>query len=436
MHRLFRWIVLAVATLALAALSWVAVTTLAADTEVNAVQGNPEIPPALALQHLRSARAWRSDLNLPWQLTALFEADIDPAQARGIQLHALELDPGDWKNWQQLSMIDFQLGRTRAALQELRQAAQYSSGFQVHYDLANTAIVLGDSALFWSQMQLALRMAPPDLVQQTLQDITRLQRNEAGRLLSILPAGRPEVAAAAIGFLVNTGHLQEADEVWSHLRCASYQASTCEQAAGELTQGWLNQAITPATSGQVLRPEAAPAHALVIWNQAASRQLKLGPPAAVGRIADPNFRSGWTSTGFGWQVASQSAQLERDPGIGDMVRIHLDGFEPSYELLFWQWIVVQPGQSYQLSFDAYGQNLQNAQGLQAEVCTPDNRILATIPVALDSSWAPAAGAFQATRAGNLLRVNFVYRRPTGVALMQGDAWLRSVALRRGAGEPE
>lgn len=426
---LWRWTALAAVSLSLVLLSIVGLATLAADFEVNQVQANPTASPAWGLSRLEFARRLRPDRSESWRLAASLEASIDVGRARTLLLHAVHLDNNNWQNWQQLSLIDFQIGRTQDAAHDLTQAAQYSAGAEVHYEVANTAFVLGDEALFWQQMQMALRVAPAGQVPGMLRQIVRLQPNELERLVAILPAGRTDAAAAAIQFLVDdAGQAKFAEAIWQHMACPPLQMMDCQRAALTLVDGWLAAAQSAPEAAGLPSQSTAVQRATGTWNEAIRRGALQEARAVVGAVTDPGFRFSWRNSGFFWRAAGADVRRVADSSDANLVEVHLDGFEPGYALLFWQWIAVQPGRRYALSYSIQGENLHNPEGVQVEICLPDGQILTAVPAVPGESWSTTQGLLRVPAGEHLLRLNLVYRRPPGVALMQGVVRLRAIAM--------
>ncbi len=405
----------------------VAIATAIAESALNQIDNDPGTSAATAQPRLERARRLRPDLSEAWLRTARLEEFTSPEQARAFQVHALNLEPNNWQNWEELGRLDFQLGNSQGALRDFRQAAQYSSGYEAHYTLANAAFLLGDSDLFWQQMQLALSMVPASDVTPTLEDILRIAGDQPRRLVEIIPRQRADVTASAIALLANRGQAQQVRGLWQALRCAAYEANACAWASQNLVTANLKAAQDAEASSPGESVSSLAALAVSTWDDALQRGFLTGPRAESGRISDPNFQFDWQHGGFGWQPASaQIRRIQLDGG--DVAQVQWDGYEPEFENLLWQWLFVEPGKSYMLALDSKGEDLRNPDGIRAEISTPDGRILAVVPALLSPNWTIARNAFQSPPGYSLLRLTLAYRRPLGESLMQGNVLIRSVQI--------
>ncbi len=439
LQRCLSYAALTLATLALALLALAGVATALADAAVNEVQTNAEATPSWALLKLAGTRRLRPDVSLPWLLSAEYEQSVDAEKARRLELHAIRLEPDSWQNWEELGSIDLQLSRKPAALQDYRRAARYSSGFRAHYVLANAAFILGDVKMFWDQIRIALNVAPASVVPATLANLVRLTGARAGRIAGVLPAKRPEVSAMAIQYLAGAGQLPAAATLWQRLSCPSYDAAACAQAAQVLASSYRQDAhdaeslIGAGAAGGTA--QSALRSAIVVWEQALSRGVITGPQVASGEVTDSRFRFPWRLAAFGWQPGISHVQRVHLAGVGDVVQVRLDGYESSHETLLWQWLAVRPGARYTLSLTTRGQNLRNSEGIAAAVELPGGKVNAVVPAQPGTTWATNRGTFRAAVPYPLVRLVLEYRRPSGVPLMQGTVWIRSVHLDR-EGAPE
>ncbi|HUX66486.1 MAG TPA: hypothetical protein VMV31_03260 [Terriglobales bacterium] len=437
-----------------------AVRTALADAAIQAVQDHPDAPRAWLQQHLNQALHFRPDLSQPWRMSAQLVGADDPGPARNLELHAVALNPANWENWRDLGLLDYQLGQSRAALGALDRAAANSRGFTARFEVANLAFLLGNQHEFWREMQAALRVVPPEDVQSTLREIAHLDADPR-HLLAILPVGRIRVAANAVGFLVQRRQLDQADQVWAKMTCPAYRRQDCFQALAALVPAWLQvaqaaetalpPASTPASAAASGRDRAlrapsfaarsAAAHphsgalpaiqqAQRIWNQGIQRGALTAARVQIGTITDPQFEHFWSEIGFGWRTSSVRPLWIQDASTAraNAVQVRFPGDGSDYELLFWQWILVNPGNTYAIRLVSRGQPLNLPDGVQVEVALPDGKVVQTIPVAVGPDWSASDATFRAPPGAGLLRLSFAYKRPLGKPLLRGEVWFRSATM--------
>lgn len=437
--------------------AWKAIATWRSDFDLAAAQAlqlQPNASTTAVSRELRRALAARPDLAGGWRMLAQNDSFDSPSSARVAAQRATELDPADWRNWQSLALIDFQLGNIARAQADFAAAARLESGFAAHYERGNFDRLLGDQAAFWQEMGQALEMVPTRDADATLRTLLADDPSSGhGDFLGHLPRDRPDVVAMAVSLLVQNRLLSAAWSAWSMLQCQiegpnalalapDFDADWAPSCAG-LTYGFANaleqaawQAPSATSRAAALSPSAptaAPAEltdlALRVWNRAAHSGWIPAAPVRSGQVSDPDFNPPWQGPAFGWSVASGSsldAVYVNSGGGPDALHLRFDGQEPDQLELASQWVPVAAGRQYRVRFAS--RRFSGAQsGIRLMVRDPERNLL-EIPADLEPFWASNSGMFTAGPRDALVQLVFSYARPIGQVRLQGEVALRDVNL--------
>ncbi len=411
----------------LSLLTW---RTMWAQYNLNLVKNNPAAEASWALAHLSDARHDRPGLSNAWLLTANWISFRNPQKALVYARHAVMLDPTNWRNWHELGMIEFQLGNQGQALHDLRQAAAYNRGFLAHYQLANMAVLLHDRQQFWTQIGLALRMAPPLYIRPSLDIAWRMANTDVSRFIGILPA-RIQVQISAIHFLARRNHLATAYRMLTHLDCPSFRMTGCRHAAWSVTWHAIHHAyfmpragITPAQMGISTRLSQK------AWNYAILNFDFQAPRLWSGKIPDPRFRFPWRGL-YSW-VAGSKAEVQKIPSPVDpsqnRVRMNFSGYQPGSLRLFHALTLVRPGERYEISIQAGSSRLAGRPGLWLAASIPGQPAFARLPITLSPFGSVSELTFQVPNKIPLLDITLEYQRPLGQVPWRGTAWISKISM--------
>lgn len=413
----------------LAGLGWAAIGTGLSDFDQLRAYAATENP----TRHvwLQRAEHWRPDLAANWRLDT--STVSDPAEARSLALHAVQLNPHNWQNWSALALLDLQIGDARAAASDLAHATQVDRGFDGHFQLANVSWVLGDQPHFLKEMRLALPMTPADRLISVLDELIRLDASQPGLLTTLAPALPSNLQARAVVYLSSRTKLDAATALWNQLQCSSI-APECAAAAQHLCAAWLGLAprttplSAPAAAGSSAEA-ASVALAVRIWDDAIARHALQAAPARFGSLADSEFRFDWRGV-FAWNGEDPRLRLQADPSLNrSIASLSLDGSETGDIAFLSQWVPVRPGQHLLLEVRSRGTSAIAAQGLAAMLRTRDGGLLLKLPLALNLDWRTARILFAAPSSDSLLRLSIEYSRPSGVPTLQDTVEIASIALR-------
>ncbi|MGH9507216.1 MAG: hypothetical protein ACRD13_09860, partial [Terriglobales bacterium] len=382
MTRALCWLAAAVVVLACGWFGWLAVRTWRASADTATAQALALARGSeRALPYLARAVNYRPGQAAAWRLRAEFSAFAHPHRALRYARRSVAVDPLDWRNWDQLGLIELQLNQTAAARRALAQAVRYDSGWKAHFQLGNLALLLGDEPEFWAQMRAALSIVGALQAEPLLQEAVGVAGDHPRAFLEALPPARADVDARAVRLLVRRRRPLEAEAVWERMRCQGYQRADCRSAVLALANGLLAAAYRPAASSLVAnagaatprprRPAGASAARLVFaalsaWNRAVQRRVLEADNVRVGAVSDGAFEHRWVGPAFAWAKTSP-VYLSRELGVapvGNAVRINFDGYEPEDTGLLQELVAVRPGATYAISYWARRQGDGSQTGVQ------------------------------------------------------------------------
>lgn len=427
-------------------LGWMGIRTWRASTDTAAAQvlalGQGS---EFALPYLARAVRYRPDEAKAWRLLAQFRAFAHPRQALFDARKAVAVDPDDWRNWNQLGLIQFQLNHLAAAQWALGQAVRRDSGWMAHYQLGNLALLLGNKREFWAQLRAALAVVVAWQAEPLLQEAVRISANHPRQMLAALPPGRADVDARAVRLLMRRGRPLDAAAVWERMQCQSFQRADCRSAVLALTNGLMLAAFrrpagASASDSQAGTPRSAqpapgaqaqlvPA-AIRAWNQGIRRQVMDAAQARVSAASDGLFQRQWTGPAFAW-TQTGPVYLSREPGVapvGNAVRINFDGYEPDATTLLQQLVAVAPGAQYEVSYWARREGDGSQTGVELQVLVSPGEVLLRLPARLATGWQPSRAVFQTPRHTHVVLLAFVYRRPEGQVRLANPVLVADVRL--------
>lgn len=441
-----RWLAAAVVVLATGWFGWAAVRTWRASADLSAAQALALKPKGSAAgSYLGLAASYRPDRSEVWRLRAQFSAFTHPRQALDYARRAVAVDPLDWRNWDQLGLVEFQLNRPAAARRALAQAVRYDSGWEAHYQLGNLAFLLGDQSEFWSQMRAALAVVVAWQAEPLLQEAVHVAADHPQAFLEALPPARADVDARAVRLLIRRGRPLEAAAVWRRMQCGSYQRADCRSAVLALTNGLMQAAYRSAAAPVASDPEMEPQRprqpapasaarlvsaALAAWNQGVQHRVLQAGALQAGSVSDGDFTHDWVGPAFAWAKVGP-VYLSPEPGIapvGNAVRIGFDGYEPENTRLFQEFVAVVPGAQYEVSYWARREGEGSQSGVKLQVLASPGEILVQVPARLDTDWRVSRGVFRAPRGAHAVLLAFVYQRPEGQVRLANPVLLANVRL--------
>lgn len=398
---------------------------------------------AQAQGYLVAALRWRPDDADLWRWRAAFAAFDAPAAARGYARRAVGLNRQDWRAWQTLGLLDFQLGDLPASRRDLAAATHYDHGFDSHFALGNLALVQGNEREFSKEMAAALAIAPVDRVDYALREILGHANLSPAGLARLLPPERAEIVARSIEIFLLNGNIAAAVQSWKRLRCQSYQRPDCREAALALANGLVAAAFAshaPPPSGrrrpaskadpELPAPTEMVSSAMSVWDQAVRAGILAQSPATSGTVADGQFRRAWVGPAFSWR-STRVLPMQAESGLprqGNAVRIPFDGYQPDDAVLLREFVPVQPGVTYSVSYRSRRQLSGSETGLELRILAGPGRKLAVVPATLDQSWSLNSATITVPEHLHILELAFAYSRPNGQVRMHDTALIADVSL--------
>jgi hypothetical protein len=453
-----RWLAALVVVLGCGALGLAAVRTWRADADVSMAQRLAlRQGPRAAMPYLELAGRYRPDRAKAWRLLADLSSFAHPRTALRFAKRAVAADPADWRNWDQLGLVEYQLGEPVAAQRALAEAVARDSGWEAHYRLGSLALLLGRNQEFWAQMKAALAVVPPSQAAPVLNQAfaagrgieatggeravrkSRAAAAAAPRWLAVLPRRRAPVDAVAVNLLLDQGQPLRAATVWGKVRCASYQRAVCRATSLGLANRLVALAFRGAEArpagkagGRALAPGVLARTAARVWNTAVRKGWLHRSRVVVGRVNNGEFQHGWLGPAFGWAkigpVYASRVGGMGPTGQGGAVRLDFTGYQPQSTPLLDQIVRVRPGGRYEVTFFSRRLGRGSESGVRLMVRLSPRRILLALPAKLRSHWSQNTARFRVPRGVDLIGLLFQYQRPMGQVRLHNTVLLGAVRL--------
>lgn len=418
-------------------LGWMAVRTWRSSADVATAQALAVTQGAAATPYLALANRYRPDRAKAWRLRAQLDAFAHPHRALRYAQQAVATDRADWRNWDQLGLVQYQLGEVAAARRSLLRGVSRDSGWAAHFQLGNLALLLGREAEFWRQMRAALAVVPRHQSAPLLNQVFAAARGRPRRWLGVMPVHRAGVEATAVYLLLRRGNLLAAAATWHGVQCPNYRRALCGETARHLADRLGTQTFQPipATQGDAASRLPQPSRvllartAITVWNTAVRRRWLRASLARVGRVNDGRFRAAWLGPAFAWaatgQVYHQTVPGRSPAEQGDVLRLQFTGYQPQRTALFEQFVAVRPGTRYRVSFLSRRLGEGRETGVKLQVLA-GTQVVQTLPAQLQDKWEENADTFRVPQRVSLVDLNFVYHRPLGQVRLHNSVLITEV----------
>jgi len=399
---------------------WCAGATLAEYArDRSAAEAATRLAPQNPNSHLRLARLRRAAF-LPEELTAAL-ADYERAAA---------LAPHDYLVWAELGRARGEAGDSAGAVEALRRAAELAPNYaQPRWHLGNALLRAGRVEEAFAELRRAAD-ADPSLRPQVFNLAWQLFDQDLPRVVEAV--GRTTRARAQlVGVLVGRGQLEEAVNVWSGLGA----------------EGWRAERETGEALARALQERKQFRRALQVLTEAGAA-TDGGEAVVAEKVSNGGFESEIGQAGkrlTGWQVAPSSSgvKLTLDPrGAHGGARSLCVTFNATTQVDFGhvlQFVVVEPGARYRLSFYVRTEELRSAatpfaQVLDASAAQPA-QLGASEPVAPGTSaWQQVSFEFAAGPRTEAVIVRLARAGcPDGLCPIFGKIWYDDFDLQRTAG---
>jgi hypothetical protein len=298
----------------------------------------------------------------------------------------------------------------------LTRAAAVDQQFKPAWTLANYYYRANQPDKFWPMIERCLTLEPFGFDPAPVFDLAWNETGDSKKILSMVPrvGSRP---GQYLNYLINTGRVDAAFEVWPEALAAARAAAPQNGAALAGFPDLLEQ--------KDRIPEAVRAwNQLVDGGMIASGRLD---PEASHSIADPDFRFPLIDRVFGWRAAS-------DAGVAvsvtsGSVRFEFDGNEPESFRLLYTVAPVLPGRRYRLVWMGDGTNLRSPTdpGFAFRIVQRAGDTATQCPL-----FGGAACAFGVLPGTREVRIELNYKRALGTTRAEGVLRISSVRLEFGS----
>lgn len=370
------------------------------------------IPAAFALVPFNSSYASRL---AAWQ----------PERKEELLNKAVHLNPFDVESWIQLGLnAELQNGDPRAAERYYLRAAEIDKMFRPRWTLVNFYFRQQKPAEFfrWARATLEITPYQPDPVFAQMW----LMEPDAAKLSAFVP-DRPSI-------LVQYALYLDKEHQFDALPYDIQRLTSTVKGQNAGSYG-RDDLIGPMEDRLIVAGYAD--DALQIWKSLTTAHwLPYVSPTEDNPLTNGDFRYPFFGHGFDWAlVNANGVSFMQNPGEGSL-RFTFTGDEPEHAALLRQFIPLQPGGNYRLSWSAGADGISSPGGLHWHIYplgknAPQDLQSEDLLSSSSPQWNFSAGGDG--RAGIL---TLEYARPLGSTLAAGTVTLRSVSLKEDTGPHE
>jgi tetratricopeptide (TPR) repeat protein len=324
----------------------------------------------------------------------------------------LRAEPGNAETLIKLGLRAEMRNDFAAAERDLLEAARYDRGYDPRWSLANYYFRRQEGENFWRWARAAGEMAyEPAPLFRLLWNYT----DDAEKILDRAIPKRPEILRQYLGFLTGGPHWESADSVAKRIlerpgtEDVPFLMAYCDR-------------LLDARRGRA---------ALELWNTLGRRKLSgFGELDPARGPVNGGFATSPTNRGFDWRLAAvEGVTASQDtPGV----RLSFSGQEPEACDPLWQFLMLEAGARYRMTFEYATSGVAERSGLRwrVEDLSGTPAVIAESDDLAHEGWSDGSVEFT-TPAGMLVgRVVLSYRRAPGTTRTEGVIHLRSIALGR------
>jgi tetratricopeptide (TPR) repeat protein len=343
---------------------------------------------------------------------ALLVGDDDPARAQPALERAVGIDPNDGRAWVELGLRREESGDLAGAEQSLLRAAEADRTYLPRWTLLNYYFRRNDSARFWYWAKAAVPMLYGDPL-----PLFHLcgRVDEDGRLIERLDIRKPQIQAAYLFYLLDSGHAELAGGASRKLLAENREED------GPL----LLQACDRLIDARQL------ADAEAIWDglRRAGR-LPFAAQASQGSpLTNGDFAVSPTGHGLDWRLPdSDGISAAREDGPAGL-RLTFSGMQAERAEPLVQFVPVDAGGRYELRYRYRTDGISADSGLAWQVKALDGTAIAEGPELSSIEEADGRLTFAVPAGCRMLRLSLAYGRRPGTTRIAGYIVLRSVELR-------
>lgn len=341
-----------------------------------------------------------------------------PARKEQLLKTAVALNPFDVDSWIQLGLqAELERADPRSAERYYLRAAEIDKMFRPRWTLTNFYFRQQRPADFfrWSKATLEITPYPAEPVFAQMWLMSR----DAAKLSAFIP-NRPSILVQYALYIAKQNQYTAIPPIIQRLTSLVNARDARGYGRDDLI-GPLEDRLLVA--GQV-RP------ALEIWNSLCNAGwLPYPAPTAQNPVTNGDFRHLFFGHGFDWAIQNVNGVSISERTDDGSVRIAFSGDEPEKTPLLRQFIPLQPGTDYELSWHAEGEGIGSLSGLEWHLYLAGHGSVHPIASSDLLSSSSPEWDFHADAGENLGVLTLEYARPMGSTRATGSVTLRSVALK-------
>jgi hypothetical protein len=343
-------------------------------------------------------------------------ANWQPEQREALLRRSVELDPFDYDAWTRLGLLtEMQNGDVAGAEKDFLQAAEVNHMFMPRWTLANFYYRQQNVAEFFRWSRLALEVTPyaSEPIFSQMWAITQ----DEGLLSAAIP-DRPRIILQYAWFLANNRHFDAVPPVIDRL---------VRLVATGNAQDWGRDDLIAIAEDHMLQAGAV-SPAIKVWASLNNGGwIKQAVPDAYHPLTNGDFRIPFYRHGFDWVGVEESGVRIDQITSDSMVRINLFGDQADKVVLMQQYVDVEPGKTYVLSWQARSQEILAPSGLAWRLHPikggPGTGELVSGDLLADSSWNVAVPAD-----AKAFLLTLECHRPLGSMRARGTFSLQAVSM--------
>ncbi len=331
---------------------------------------------------------------------------------------ATELNPFDYDSLIQLGLIsEMSQGDPKSAETYFLKAAAVNHMYEPKWTLTNFYFRMQNAGEFFRWANETLKISPYDGAPVFTQ--MWLMSQDASRLSAVVP-DRPRSLVQYTWFLSNSQQYSAIPPIIQRL---------VRVVGHDDPRGWGRDDLIASSIDHVLA--SGDVHtALQIWSTLRDgRWINQGVPDANHPLTNGDFRLTFYRHGFDWAPSDAEGvhidQFPNEPSID----ISLSGDQAEHCELMHQYVAVEPGFLYKLTWNAEGQGIPAGSGVSWHL-RPANRDVGVDLVSTDLLNKPQSWEFVAPPNINGFLLTLEFNRALGHVRPTGHITLRSVAMER------
>ena len=341
-------------------------------------------------------------------------ANWQPEQREAMLRRSVELDPFDYDAWTRLGLLtEMQNGDVAGAEKDFLKAAEVNHMFMPRWTLTNFYYRQQNVTEFFHWSKLALEVTPY-ASEPIFTQMWAITQDES--LLNAAIPDRPRIILQYAWFLANNKHFDAVPLVIERL---------IHVVGNGNPQDWGRDDLIAISEDHMLQAGAA-SPAIKVWASLNNGGwIKQSVPDVYHPLTNGDFRIPFYRHGFDWLGLEESGVRIDQIATDAMVRINLFGDQADKVVLLQQYVDVEPGKKYNLSWQARSQEILAPSGLAWHVYPIKGGTgeLVSGDLLGESSW-----NFAAPADAKAFLLTLECRRPLGSMRARGTFSLQTVSM--------